>query len=228
MADSIFDDLYSLHDPLGNPPYRGSADARSEELVAFSRAERKESKAVRVKWFMGKSAPSDVIWTGNAHPIFVSPRVVEILTREEFTGWDTYKARVYAKDGKLAKGYCGLAIAGRCDTPDLSRSKVVMKRYPAKLSPVFRGTFFDPESWDGSDFFVERPDAKGHSTMCRYVTGRVMRALKRAKVRNLAYTRLSQEVRDVSNYTHGLAYRLPSDLDRRIANARRRKEVIEL
>jgi hypothetical protein len=226
VTDDLFDDLYSLHDPLGNRPYRGSIDANAPDLRRLSRAESRAKRTARVGWGMGSADPSDVVWTLDAHPILISRRVVEILKREKLTGWSTYKAQVHAKDGKLVKGYCGLAITGRCDPPDLSRSTVVLKRYPGSLSPVLVGTLFDPDSWDGSDFFMPRPDKKGSWSLDRFVTGRAMRVLKRAKVSNLKYHALSTEVTDVEVFRYGVSYRLPRDLKKRVAAARRRKHII--
>lgn len=54
---------------------------------------------------------------------------------------------------------------------------------PARKITVLKGLFFDPATWDGSDFFMPAAD-RGW----QFVTDDVRRAFKRAKVKNLEFT----------------------------------------
>jgi hypothetical protein len=220
LRPSIFDDLYEIGDPVANRPFRASVSCGIADAVAFSRAEASPANAVKAEWGMGSSVPSDVVWTLLGLPLIVSSRFVDLFETAQFTGWATYPVRLVAKDGAEIPGFHGLAISGRCDPPDLSRSEVVLRQYPGGLFPMFRGRFFDPASWDGTDVFMERPDDRGNKSVNRYVTGRVLRALRRSRISNLRLERLSQLEISAANYESGLRHRLPHDFDARVAALR--------
>jgi hypothetical protein len=52
---------------------------------------------------------------------------------------------------------------------------------------VWKGLFFDPESWDGSDFFMPA-ERVGYV----FVVEAVKRAFERAKIRNVEFKPLDQ------------------------------------
>lgn len=213
---SIFDDLYEIGDPVARRPFRGSVDCSSEEATTFSRAERQPTAPVIVSWGMGAGEPSDVIWTQLGLPLIVSSKFIDLLRDAQFTGWDTYRVQVMAKDGRVVPGFHGLAITGRCDPADLSRSDLVLREYPGGWFPVFRGHFFDERSWDGCDMFMERADERGNRTLRRYVTGRVVKALGRSRISNLHIEKLSELEVSAAVYEIGLRYRLPRNYDSRL------------
>ena len=198
MMSSIFDDLYRIGDPVGNRPFRGSVDCSTDDATAFSRAERLPITPVIVSWGMGTGVPSDVIWTLLGLPLIVSSKVIDLLRDAQFTGWDTYDARVTAKDCRAVSGFYGLALTGRCGSPDLSRSELVLREYPCGWFPVLRGCFFDESSWDGSDLFMEQPDERGNQSLNRYVTDRVLKAFRVPRISNLWIRKLSDASRESS------------------------------
>jgi hypothetical protein len=201
-------------------PYRG-AFAPHEAALDLSRAEVGAAAPVRVSWDMGAAAPGDILWTTSAYPLLVHARVVELLTNAAFTGWATYEVEVITKTGKAAPNYFGLAITGRCDRIDLSRSPIVLNRMPGGWNPQFQGYYFVPDSWDGSDLFMERPDRLGKTSSIRMVTEGVYKKLKEAKCGNLQFTRLSEDLMDTSVYTIALAHLLPEDFASRLEAAYR-------
>lgn len=109
------------------------------------------------RWSMGARQPVDVIWTGIAAPVLISDRVVNLLSRARAGGWNTYEVALHGKGGEAIggyHGYHGLSVHGRCGEIDNSRSVEVPKVYPAGVFPVWRGLYFDPETWDGSELFM--------------------------------------------------------------------------
>jgi hypothetical protein len=174
---------------------------------------------------MGRATPSDVAWTTCGHPVVVSARVICILQEHRFTGWSTYPVVVSDKHGVAVDGFAGLAITGRCDPIDIARSSVVVREYPAGWFPKLRGRFFDVGSWDGSDLFMERPDACGDFTLFRYATARVVQVFEREKVRPLRFTRLRELEMEVAVYGVGKPHLMPADFEQRVADAYARQGV---
>jgi hypothetical protein len=218
----IFDDLFLMGDPLANRPFRGNVDCSIEDAIAFSRGEQLPRSPVEVTWDMGSGVPSDVIWTVSALPLVVSARFIELLKDAGLTGWHTYAVRVTAKNGTEMSGFHGLAITGRCDPPDLSRSELALREYPGGWFPVLRGRFFKETSGDSSDLFMERPDERGKRTLNRYVTGRLVRAVRRSRIGNLRLEKLSELEVGGSVYEISSRYRLPHDYEERVAALRAR------
>ena len=77
-------------------------------------------------------------------------------------------------------------MLGRCGPIDNSRSEIIQKRLPGGWVPHWKGLYFDPATWDGSDIF--QPEGTGYIL----VVESVKRALVRAKVKNLVFKRLDE------------------------------------
>ena len=210
-----FQHLYLVHDPLSNRPLRGQFDT-DLDTCAITRGELVPTHPIPVRWAMGGATPSVAIWTTSAHPVIVHGRVVDLLQENNLTGWRTYPVWVTDKKGKLHRKYSGLAITGRCGPIDLSRSVVVLSQYPAGWFPHFLGHYFDDDSWDGSDLFMEHPDTRGHRTAAMFTTERVRQVFRRAKVRNLELERLTQVNVNTSIYEIGSTHLLPPDFNARV------------
>jgi hypothetical protein len=161
----------------------------------------------------------DMIWTTLAHPVIAHSRIIELLQAHRFTGWRTYPVEVHEKSGRRLPDYFGLAIVGRCGSGDLGSSEIELRKFPGGWVPHFRGHYFTPETWDGSDLFMERPDPLGDRTATRFVTGSVLRALNKAKVKNVRLGRLNEECVGTSVYTIGRRHLLPPDFEARLATA---------
>ena len=210
--------LHLLNESTSRKEYRAKFDAH-DRGIALSRAEDSSRTPVGLTWAMGGGTPGDVIWTTSAAPVVVHARVVALLREHAFTGWATYPVTVAAKSGDLHPDYFGLAITGRCGPIDLARSAVALVEYPGGWVPHFEGHYFDPDSWDGSDLFMERPDALGHLTMSRLCTDRVRHALERAKIRGLRFTALPEVRVSTAVFAIGSPHRLPPDYAARLEAA---------
>jgi hypothetical protein len=214
-----FDQLFELHDPVADRPYRGRFDyARAFEL---SRAEEDVRAPVRVDWAMGRAIPGDIVWTTSAHPLIISSRVHRLFDEAGLTGWKPFLVELFDKSREPQPEYAGVAVAGRCGRIDLERSQIILKRYPAGLFPHFRGHFFEEASWDGSDFCVDRADARGKSSMRRIVTRRVVDLLSRHRITNVRWIPLSEVSTSTSVFEIGSEHLLPSDFRGRVASAYR-------
>jgi hypothetical protein len=116
-------------------------------------------------------------------------------------------------------GYAGMAISGRCGPVDLSRSAIELREMPGGWFPYFRGHFFVPDTWDGSDLFMAVPDQLGKLSTARFISARGCQVLTRAKIRNLDFISLTESRTNTSVYTIGLQHLLPADFEQRIALA---------
>lgn len=136
---------------------------------------------------MGRKKPSDVIRTTAAVAVLVSDRVIDILKDSQFSGWRTYPINLFGKDSAHIPGYHGLAVPGRCGPIDDSQSVKIDKIYPGGIFPAWRGLFFDPATWDGSDVFM--PAGEGGWIL---VVEAVKLAFEKAKVTNVLFTPLDE------------------------------------
>jgi hypothetical protein len=76
---------------------------------------------------------------------------------------------------------------GRCGDIEWARGVEVPRIRPAGIFPVWKGLFFDPASWDGSDFFMP-----AEFVGFKFVVEDVKNAFARAKIRNVDFTPLDQ------------------------------------
>jgi hypothetical protein len=183
-----FDRLFSLGDSGNNRAFRGDLGVETtEEAFALTRAELRPVHPIPVTWAMGSAKPADVMWTTYATPLIVADSVVQLLRSHEFTGWSLYEVSVRDKQGQLSPGYHGFAVTGRCGNIEWAQGIEVPRIFPAGIFPVWKGIFFDPASWDGSDFFMSA-DGSGYV----FVVEAVKKALERAKIRNVKFQPLDQ------------------------------------
>ena len=87
-------------------------------------------------------------------------------------------------------GYQGLSITGRCGRVEWEKSERVIVPPPVpegRISAGWRGLYFSPATWDGSDLFV--PDDGSTYVI---VTAAVRAAIEDARLTNLEFTRLTE------------------------------------
>lgn len=190
-----YDKLYRMQDPSATLPWRlGIEDPRFRTpafdgwIVALYRGNAEAVPPLGLFAATG-GRPADMMWS-RYPPIFVvSDRVIGLLTGQGFTGWSTYAVEVRDKKGELVPGYRGFAVTGRAGDHDLYRAFVVQKpvwKGSDRLREVLRGICLEDDSWDGSDFsFMGK-------TSNIIVTEQVVRAFRRAKIRNVQFTRLPE------------------------------------
>ncbi len=213
-----FNNLFEFGDPLSHKPFRGKFNS-TLNARSVTRGEISIEQPIKITWGMGSNIFPDVIYTTSASIIIISNRIVASFKNSEVTGWRTYEINLFDKKGSEVSGYSGLVVTGRCDTTDLSKSSVVLFQYPAMLVPRFKGTFFPPESWDGSDLFMSRKDEKDNTTSTVYVTKKVKEIFEDLKVENVIFEKLEDIEIDLSVFRIALNYKLPSDYKEKVLEA---------
>ena len=186
-----FEALYLLRSPGSKRPFRGEMEIGVDDADALTRGELTPKRPVINRQFMG-GAPKDVVWTGFVAPIVFHHRIIELLVAKRLSGWSIYPVAVHGRKGEVFKEYSGLAFKGRCGPTDDSRSEVVQRDYPGGRFPNLKGIFFDPESWDGSDFFMSSDGG-----LRGFVTQPVKTCFDQAKVTQLAFEKLTEVERAV-------------------------------
>lgn len=187
-----FDKAFEISDPIGSRPYRGTFEAQLgwNEEISITRCESRPLGPVAVRHARGEALPGDIVWTGMVVPLIVSQRFIDILLDNRFTGWGTYPVEVYSKSGELLRGYYGFCISGRCGPIEYEKSQVIYEDMPGGRVPSYKGLYFEPGTWDGSDFFM--PSDRGG---WKFTLEPVKRALQKAKIRNIRFDRLDEAVR---------------------------------
>jgi hypothetical protein len=118
----------------------------------------------------------------------ISRRLLALLEEHQFTGWSTYPVQVYDRKEEQLAGYFGFAVTGRAGKRDLQRVQVLIKPNAVGVPvEMLKGLYFEDDFWDGSDFCLMG------TTSTIIVTERVVKAFKRAKIRNVRFTPLPED-----------------------------------
>ena len=193
-----FASFYSLSDPSDRSAYHGSIGSEIDPF-ALTRGEWRPTNPILVQSKLESAVLNDIIWTSSVIPLILSRRVIDLLEKNRFTGWDTYPVTVYGKDGSVAPNYAGLHIVGRCGPIIPERSGRVMKQMPGRHGRLveFRvGWCFDETTWDGSDFFM----ASNYGG--EWIHERVKQCFEDAHVSNVNFRRLDElEWRDSGQFS---------------------------
>lgn len=181
-----FDHLYEFADPGSDRAFVASIDVLTEMALPMLRGEMRRVTPIEGRWAMGSAKPADIVWTTVALPVLLSERAVDLLRKEHVTGWDLIPCTLYGKQGE-SWPYAFLTVHGRCGPIDDLKSTRIDKTYPAGVFPAWKGLYFDPRSWDGSDVFMPAGDVGWI-----FVTERLKSVLEKAKVGNVLCTPLDQ------------------------------------
>lgn len=130
-------------------------------------------------------------WLGSTYFLdLVSERFVAVLRRQGATGWSTFPVRVTARGGEEVPGYHGFAVRSKAQPAwSLSQPMIIPPATPEGRSiSGWRGLFWEPETWDGSDIF-----RVSSQWIC---TERIYEALHSADVRNVTFERVTDWVRE--------------------------------
>lgn len=153
---------------------------------------------IPIRRLMGRE-PGDIVLGGSPAFLLISRSFQQALQGAEISGWTTYSIHPAADLTESLDGYMGLAVTGRCQIDDA-------RSIPSLMPPpepggtayrVWKGLYFDPSSWDGSDIFLE----PGHAAV--FLTSRCRDALEAARLSDVAFTALA----DFENYRLGTADR---------------------
>ena len=122
---------------------------------------------------------------GGIGPLLVSRRFVDFLETAKYTGWKAFPVKLKDKKGSpIKEKYFGLGILGRAGPLDQKRSRV--ERSSPEIILTMKGIYFDPSTWDGSDFFLLQ------DLNANLVAGRVIEGLTAAKLTGWEATPLAK------------------------------------
>jgi hypothetical protein len=180
-----FSRSFLLTDPCADRAFRADLDLTDE--FALLRGESNRDAPIRGTWAMGSTKPDDVVWTTLAVPLLLSDRVIGLLRESRFTGWDTVPVELVDKNGHTLPTYHFLRVLGRCG-PILNERSVKFDRImPGGVFPSWRGLYFDPVTWKGTDVYMSTSDVAWI-----FVTDGVKRVFESARVRNVKFTPLNE------------------------------------
>lgn len=138
---------------------------------------------------------TDILNPSSVSMYIVSQRFIELLEKNNITGWKTYPIIILDKEKKEVNGYVGFSIIGRSGAVDYKKSTVYEKQLVPNgtMNKYYKGLYIDLDKWDNSDFFIPE------SSLQIIVTERVMKLIKKYKLTNI----ILQDVTDyeVSEYT---------------------------
>jgi hypothetical protein len=173
--------VYRLLEPGTSRAFRASLEMTHEEALSVLRGEAADDAPIRAQWAMGASKPADVIWTTLALPVLISERVLGILRERRFSGWDVAPVELRGRTGEILPRYYFMRVRGHCGPIEYDRSEKGHKIYPGGTFPVWKGLYFDPATWDGSDLFM----AEGAGF--KFAVEAVRDAVQNANVKNILF-----------------------------------------
>jgi hypothetical protein len=182
--------FYRLRDPLSARAFRANLEGIDDDL-GLIRGCTPPRGPIRASWAAGGGSPGEVVWTTLALPLVVSRDIVNMLRSESLTGWLANPIELTDKAGKAHAGYSLLTFKGRCGALDESRAVKLEKLYPGGVFPVWRGLYFDVDTWDGSDLFM--PEGEVGWILA---SEKARRVLRRAK--NLDFQPIEDVEQDLS------------------------------
>jgi len=182
-----FENIFCLGEPFANRPFRGSLreSDRGLDHDAIASGRVVPSQPIRIVPYGGREL-TDFIWTDYVGIRLVSRRLVSLLRDSGIAGWSTFPVEVYGREGEVMSGFDGFAVTGRCGKFDPAKSLPFLKRMPGGVFPHFKGRFFRPDSWDGSDVFSPE------GTTFLFVTRAVYDVLRRGGARNVEYRPITE------------------------------------
>lgn len=182
-----FDKVYSFDDGDKRGSFRATIvnkDLQQEYL--FSSFD--DGRSIEFCWFMG-STLFDVLPTGFAGLYLVSDKVKSVLDSCNFKGYCLRRISLLGKRKEKIDGYWLLSITSKVGQILNEKSQ---KRTMPPLVPwadpyeAHFGLFFDPMTWDGSDFF--RPENMFYT----FVLEGVKDVFEQNKITNCEFKKISE------------------------------------
>ena len=191
-----------VNDPASKKNFRGEITGKIGDFAQLLRGEFTK-KQIDVKHLEGGKEPSQLFWNTVCDPFCVNEEVLRILKENELTGWKAIPATVTDKNKKKWKNYFAITVTGRTNHIDYMDSVIVFNKMPGGLFPSFKGLYFTPDTWDGSDIFMERADNNGKATAFVYVTKRLVDIFKKHKITNVDFLNFNEFEMDCSSVIIG-------------------------
>ncbi|HEY6062770.1 MAG TPA: hypothetical protein VIV35_04120 [Chitinophagaceae bacterium] len=215
----FYSNFFVVEDPVSTKNYRGDIINPIDEPGALLRNEYKVNQ-LDIKYMEGSNEPGSLFWNSVTDPFCISGTFVDILHRNNITGWSTIPAKVLTKSGSYTiDNFFALTVTGRANAIDYLQTDIVFRLFPGGQFPHFKGLYFDPESWDGSDIFMERPDSDGKSSAFIYVTKKFVDTCKKNKVKNIRFVSFNDYLTDCEMIKIGSTEIMKMKIDEKIKKA---------
>jgi hypothetical protein len=131
-------------------------ETTSAKAMEIFTARSRLNHPLRLGAYQGKRL-TDFLWSAMTPLVCISDRVVDMLTRDNITGWSTYETELFDGRGNLIAGYQGLSVTGAICGRNKALSRLV-RRPPITASgkpfAVYKGLYFHETDWEGNDFFL--------------------------------------------------------------------------
>lgn len=154
-----------------------------ESGLPYLRGERRPQAPIRFRRETGSRAV-DLVKGSDPSYHLLSPAALAVIGANELTGTATYPVEIDPSHitGSVV-GYEGLSVVGRCGPIQRDRARPGTRLTAlGRTVPATLGVYFDPASWDGSDFFMA-----SDSYAFVLVTAKAADSLERAKLTNIRF-----------------------------------------
>ena len=216
-----YENYYSVRDPVSKKSYRGNIEDENGDFGKLLRGEYRPDNLV-ISHLEGGKEPGDLFWNHVNDPFCISERVKELMIGYKISGIDFIPTIVKNKNNKqISTQYYTVIITGRVDKIDYLNSdiKFLKKNGRVEESAYFVGKKFDVESWDSTDFFMERADSEGNSNCFIYASQKVMDLFKENKISNILFEKLSNYETWCDMIKIGVSEDMRERIDEKIKNA---------
>jgi hypothetical protein len=223
----FYEKYYSVSDPASKKSYRGNILDKNGEFGKLRRGDYQPENLV-ITYLEGGEEPNDLFWSHVNDPFCISERVKDLMIHNKITGIKFIPTIVKNRNKKQnPTQYYTALITGRVDKIDYLNSDIKFLKQDGwiKESAHFIGKRFDVESWDSSDFFMERADKEGKSTCFIYVSQKVVDLFKKNKISNILFERLSDYETWCDMIKIGESEVMKKKIDEKIKNASAQQAV---
>lgn len=131
---------------------------------------------------------TDVLMPNSVSMYVVSQRFIEMLEKNDITGWKSYPVTILDKEEKEISGYIGFSVIGESGAVDYSKSEVYEKQLVPNgpKTKYYRGLYVDLDKWDGTDFFMPQ------GTLNIIITEKVKQLINIHKITNTILQSLAE------------------------------------
>jgi len=217
----FFSNFFVVEDPASKKNYRGQIVNEFNEFGKLLRADYKVNH-LDIKYLEGSGEPSNLFWNMVTDPFCVSQTLLELIRNANISGWTGISTTVLTKSGsKSIDNYFAITVNGRANSIDYLQTDIIFEQLPGGQFPSFKGLFFDPESWDGSDIFMARPNnnSKSKYTAFIYVTKKFVDTLKKNKVSNIRFINFNDYTTDCEIIKSGATELFKREIEEKVEKA---------
>jgi hypothetical protein len=214
---NFFSNFFVVEDPGVKKSFRGQLVGIPYDEAGKLRRGEAKMEGLHITYLEGTSEPSNLFWNKVGDPFCLNKQVVDLFNQNQITGWTTTPALVSNRLlNKTIDDYFAVSVNGRVGPINFLKSDIVFKQYPGGKFPHFKGLYFEPESWDGSDIFMTKPDQYGRITGFMYVTKRFVDVFRKNNITNIRFINFNDYLIDCGMVKIGAPESLKKEIDAKI------------